>query len=140
LEFICHKIEDLPDIARQIYEIGRDYPVWLLKGEMGSGKTTLVTAIAGVIGTTDPVNSPSYAIVNEYKSTNGNRLYHFDFFRVKDVSEILDIGFEEYIDSGDFCLIEWPELIESFLPRHHFIIHIKMPDRKTRIFNLTKNE
>jgi len=78
--------------------------------------------------------------VNEYKSDTEDRLFHFDFFRVKDIYEILDIGFEEYVDSGDLCLIEWPELVEDFLPDKHLTIHISNPDRETRIFNVTKHE
>lgn len=107
---------------------------------MGSGKTTFVTALTQVLGTPDHVSSPSYSIVNEYKSTKEDRVYHFDFFRVKDIYEILDIGFEEYIDSGNLCLIEWPELVEDFLPEKHLIIYISNPDRETRIFNVTKHE
>ncbi len=107
---------------------------------MGSGKTTLVIALTRILGTSDHVSSPSYSIVNEYRSATGEKLFHFDFFRVKDIYEILDIGFEEYIDSGNFCLIEWPELIENFLPEKYLIIHINNPDKETRIFNVTKHE
>ena len=136
MKIICNRIEDLPETAKRIYDFGREYRIWLLKGEMGSGKTTLVKEITRIIGTTDRVNSPSYAIVNEYLANNGERLYHFDFFRAKDVQEILDIGFEEYVDSGERCLIEWPELVENLLPDKHLIIHITMPDRETRVFNV----
>jgi len=107
---------------------------------MGSGKTTFVTALARMLGTPDHVSSPSYSIVNEYESSDGKKLFHFDFFRVKDIYEILDIGFEEYIDSGNLCLIEWPELVENFLPEKHLIINIQNPDKETRIFNVTKHE
>lgn len=107
---------------------------------MGSGKTTFVSAVIQIVGTSDHVRSPSYSIVNEYRSIKGEKLYHFDFFRVKDIYEIFDIGFEEYLDSGNFCLIEWPELVENFLPEKHLIIHINNPDKETRIFNVTKNE
>lgn len=138
MKIICNRIEDLPVTAKRIYDFGREYRIWLLKGEMGSGKTTLVKEITRIIGTTDQVNSPSYAIVNEYLANNGEKLYHFDFFRAKDVQEILDIGFEEYVDSGDRCLIEWPELVENFLPDKHLIIQITIPDRETRVFNVIK--
>jgi tRNA threonylcarbamoyladenosine biosynthesis protein TsaE len=140
LEIICNKIEDLPETAKRIYDFGRQNTIWLLKGEMGSGKTTLVKEFARIIGTTDQVNSPSYAIVNEYQSISGNPFYHFDFFRAKDVQEILDIGFEEYLDSGNLCLIEWPELVVDLLPEKHLIIDITIPDREKRIFNVIKNE
>jgi tRNA threonylcarbamoyladenosine biosynthesis protein TsaE len=140
LKFICHKIEDLPGIARQIFDYGKKYTIWLLKGEMGSGKTTFITALTQIIGTSDHVSSPSYSIVNEYVSKKGEKLYHFDFFRVKEIDEIFDIGFEEYIDSGNLCLIEWPELVENFLPEKHLIVHINIPDKETRIFNVIKNE
>ncbi len=107
---------------------------------MGSGKTTFVTALTQIIGTSDHVSSPSYSIVNEYVSKKGEKLYHFDFFRVKEIDEIFDIGFEEYIDSGNLCLIEWPELVENFLPEKNLIVHINIPDKETRIFNVIKNE
>ena len=107
---------------------------------MGSGKTTFVIALTRILGTSDHVSSPSYSIVNEYKSADGEKLFHFDFFRVKNIYEIMDIGIEEYIDSGNLCLIEWPELIEHFLPEKHLIIHIYNPEKETRIFNVTKHE
>jgi tRNA threonylcarbamoyladenosine biosynthesis protein TsaE len=140
LKFICHKIEDLPIIAQEIFNYGKEFSIWLLKGEMGSGKTTFVIALTRILGTSDHVSSPSYSIVNEYISANGEKLFHFDFFRVKDIYEILDIGFEEYIDSGNLCLIEWPELIENFLPEKYLIIQINNPDKESRIFNVTKHE
>jgi tRNA threonylcarbamoyladenosine biosynthesis protein TsaE len=140
LEIICNSIEDLPDVAEKIIEYGRGYTVWLLKGAMGAGKTTFITALAEKIGISDYVSSPSYSIVNEYKTRRGEKIYHFDFFRVKDIYEIFDIGIDEYIDSGDLCLIEWPELFEDFLPEKHLIIQIKNPEREKRIFNVIKHE
>jgi len=140
LKIICHTIEDLPEITNQIYDYGKKFSIWLLKGEMGAGKTTFVLALAEIIGIHDHVSSPSYSIIHEYESLTGEKLYHFDFFRVNNVSEIFDIGFDEYIDSGNLCLIEWPELIENYLPDKYLIINIDNPDKEERIFNVIKYE
>jgi tRNA threonylcarbamoyladenosine biosynthesis protein TsaE len=140
LEIICHTIEDLPDVAKKILDYGRGYSVWLVKGSMGAGKTTFITALTEKIGTSDYVSSPSYSIVNEYKAMDGGNIYHFDFFRVKNINEVFDIGIEEYIDTGNLCLIEWPEIFEDYLPERHLEIQINNPERQTRIFNVTKNE
>ena len=121
-------------------EYARGYSVWILKGTMGAGKTTFITALIEWIGTSDYVSSPSFSIVNEYETLLGEKIYHFDFFRVKDINEIFDIGIEEYIDSGNLCLIEWPELFENYLPDKHLVIQINNPEEETRIFNVVKNE
>ncbi len=140
MKIVCEKIEDLPNIAKQIYDYGKEVSIWLLKGEMGAGKTTFVLALTKIIGIHNHVSSPSYSIIHEYKSLKGEKLYHFDFFRVNSISEILDIGFDEYVDSGSLCLIEWPELIENYLTDTYLIIDIKNPDKVMRIYNILKHE
>ena len=83
---------------------------------MGSGKTTFIKAISSVLGAVDIVQSPSFAIINEYKTAAGDSIFHFDFYRIRKIEEVFDIGYEEYIYSGAYCFIEWPELIEELLP------------------------
>jgi len=90
--------------------------VFALYGKMGAGKTTFIKVISSVLGAVDVVQSPSFAIINEYKTTAGDSIFHFDFFRIRKIEEVFDIGYEEYIYSGAYCFIEWPELVEALLP------------------------
>lgn len=96
---------------------------------MGAGKTTFTTAICRKLGVTDPVCSPTFTIVNEYLTADGETVYHFDFYRINKLSEAIDIGFEDYIYSGNLCLMEWPENIEELLPENTLKVHIDVnPD------------
>lgn len=140
LEIECLSINDLPVVAGQIYQFGKDLNIWILKGDIGSGKTTFIRTLTSQIEIRDSVSSPSYAIVNEYLTESNKTIYHFDFFRTRSVREIMDIGFEEYLDSGNLCLIEWPELIEDYLPERYLEINILNPDPKKRIFKIKKHE
>jgi tRNA threonylcarbamoyladenosine biosynthesis protein TsaE len=90
--------------------------VFAFYGKMGAGKTTFIKALCNALGVTDMVNSPTFSIVNEYIDGEGNSIYHFDFYRIKRLSEAYDIGFEDYVYSGNLCLMEWPELVEELLP------------------------
>ena len=83
---------------------------------MGAGKTTFIKAISSVLGAIDIVQSPSFTIINEYKTSTGDSIFHFDFYRIRKIGEVFDIGYEEYIYSGAYCFIEWPELMEELLP------------------------
>ncbi len=96
---------------------------------MGAGKTTFTTAICKALGVTDPVCSPTFTIVNEYLTAEGQTIYHFDFYRINKLSEAIDIGFEDYVYSGNLCLMEWPENIEELLPEETLKVHIDVnPD------------
>jgi len=90
--------------------------VVLLVGDMGVGKTTLIKAICKAIGVTDEVSSPTFALVNEYRSATAHSIYHFDLYRLENEEEALDFGVDEYLESGNLCLVEWPEKISKFLP------------------------
>ena len=87
-----------------------------LYGEMGAGKTTFTKALCKVLGVVDGVNSPTFNLINEYRTDKGEVVYHFDFYRINKLEEAFDIGFEEFIESGNLCIIEWPEKIEQILP------------------------
>ena len=89
---------------------------WAFYGRMGAGKTTFISAVCSVLGVGDEVASPTFTIVNEYRTSDGTPVFHFDFYRIEKLSEVLDIGYEEYLDSGGICLMEWPEKIEELLP------------------------
>ena len=112
------KIQDLEHIneaAQQFIENIGDHTVFAFYGKMGAGKTTFIKAICEALGVDDVITSPTFAIVNEYTAPSGP-VYHFDFYRIKKLEEVYDMGFEDYFYSGALCLIEWPELIEEVLP------------------------
>ena len=111
-EITIQNIEDLERAAREfLNQIGNNTLIAFF-APMGSGKTTFTTAICKVLGVTDPVGSPTFAIVNEYMRADGDYMYHFDFYRINKLSEALEIGFYDYMDSGSLCIMEWPENIE----------------------------
>jgi tRNA threonylcarbamoyladenosine biosynthesis protein TsaE len=104
--------------------------------EMGAGKTTLIKEICRLLGCTSHVTSPTFAIINEYLTTNNESIFHFDFYRLNKINEIIDIGFEEYIDGKNYCLIEWPELSEPLLPFETQKIKINIDENQKRTLTL----
>ena len=129
-------LEDLPDVARQIKTHAGDIKVWLLCGDLGAGKTTLLKEIASLFDIQDTVSSPTFGLVNEYWGTNEEVFYHFDFYRIETLEEVVDIGFDEYLDSGAYCFIEWPEKIEALLPEQFVLIRIKEQTPELRRFEI----
>jgi tRNA threonylcarbamoyladenosine biosynthesis protein TsaE len=127
---------ELNAAARKIVEFASGQKIWLFFGDMGSGKTTLVKEIAHVFGVEDIVQSPTFSIVNEYRNLQNDIFYHFDFFRISKESEALDIGVDEYFDSGEYCFIEWPQKIPGLIPNQHFKIEIEITSESTRKINL----
>ncbi|MBQ5838903.1 MAG: tRNA (adenosine(37)-N6)-threonylcarbamoyltransferase complex ATPase subunit type 1 TsaE [Bacteroidaceae bacterium] len=123
-EIIIHSLEDIKRAASEFVALIGNRRIFAFYGHMGAGKTTFIKAICEELGVTDAVTSPTFAIVNEYASTMGS-IYHFDFYRIKRSSEVLDLGFEDYAYSGNLCLMEWPELIEEFLPEETVEVHIE---------------
>src|SRR5689334_2608661 len=113
---ISYDLNSLPQIATSLIEEGKDLSIWLFFGDLGAGKTTLIKEICLQLGVNAPVlSSPTFSIINEYPSRTGT-IYHFDFYRMKTETEILDLGIEEYFDSGNFCFVEWPERLGSLAP------------------------
>lgn len=102
-------------------------------GPMGSGKTTFIKAICSTLGATDLVSSPTFTLVNEYRTTAGIPLYHIDFYRIRNKEEVLDFGIEEYFSSGAYCFLEWPELVEDMLPGETVKIKITVGEHEQRI-------
>lgn len=108
--------EQLHEVAEELLASLDGRTVVALRGEMGAGKTTLVRAVAEELGALDHVTSPTFALVNQYEGGAGERIFHFDFYRIEDEREAFDLGYEEYFYSGDLCFVEWPEKIEALMP------------------------
>lgn len=132
-----NSIEDLKPAAIALLAFAGDEKIFLFEGDMGAGKTTFIKVIAETLGVEDLVSSPTFSIVNEYLGHSG-RIYHFDFYRIKDVQEAYDIGYEEYFYSGDLCLVEWPEKIAAILPPHYIKIEIQVTGTDQRMISLSK--
>ena len=115
MEIRIKDIDHIREAAREFIEHIGDHRVFAFYGKMGSGKTTFIKAVCEELGVKDVITSPTFAIVNEYAAPQAS-LYHFDFYRIKKLEEVYDMGYEEYFYSGNYCFIEWPELIESLLP------------------------
>ncbi len=131
---IIFKEEDIRQVAKQFAESMGENTVFAFYGKMGAGKTTFIKAVCEQLGVQDTVTSPTFAIVNEYEAAQGRPIYHFDFYRIKKVSEAYDMGCEEYFYSGHLCFIEWPELIEEVLPEETVSVTIEaLPDGLRRL-------
>ncbi len=134
------KQEDLHLVAKAVLEKAGDCRVWLLYGEMGSGKTTFVKTLCTQFGVTDVASSPTFSIVNEYETDNHDKIYHFDFYRIKNEAEAYDIGTEEYFYSGHLCLVEWPEKIPSLIPPEYVEVTIKVEDLNQRTIAISVHD
>ncbi len=119
-------LEDLDEVSDTLLSLRDQADVIAFFGPMGAGKTTLIKNLCHRMGVTDEVNSPTFAIVNEYATVEGEPVYHFDFYRIKKIEEAYDIGFENYFYSGHLCLIEWPEMIESLLPERYLRVDLSL--------------
>lgn len=128
--------EGLPEVAEAVIESLGRRTVVVFRGEMGAGKTTLIREIAAQLGAADTVTSPTFAIVNQYEGANRRRIYHFDFYRIDDLREAYDFGYEEYFYSGDLCLVEWPEKIEPLLPDNVMTVRITADSETARTFEI----
>jgi tRNA threonylcarbamoyladenosine biosynthesis protein TsaE len=124
-------ISELPEAASAILKYSTDTKIFLFYGDMGAGKTTLIKSLCECLGTTEPVTSPTFSIVNEYIGA-GNKIYHFDFYRLKNQTEALDMGYEEYFYSNAHCFIEWPEKIPDLLPEQYISIKISVTGNDSR--------
>lgn len=136
--FRCKSVDELEEIAANTLKLFPDEKLFFLSGKMGVGKTTFIRAFCKKLGVVDVVNSPTFSIINEYKTGAGESIYHFDLYRIKKSSEILDIGYEDYLYSDNICLIEWPELAMDLLPSSYVLINIELDEGTgDRIFELS---
>src|SRR5687767_13502481 len=118
-------LAELEQIGGQLVQTAGNLSVFVFHGDMGSGKTTFIKAICKFLGVTETMSSPTFSIVNEYQTNEGETIFHFDFYRIKNETEAYDIGVEEYFDSGHYCFIEWPEKIPSLLPVRYAEVFIQ---------------
>jgi tRNA threonylcarbamoyladenosine biosynthesis protein TsaE len=128
MEILIENESKLKEAALSLLKFAEGEKIFLLQGEMGAGKTSLIKSICLQLGMLENVSSPTYSLVNEYVYPHG-KIFHFDFFRIKNESEAFDLGFEEYLTSGDYCFIEWPEMIPNLWPDS--FIEIKIIENET---------
>lgn len=134
MELKINSLEEISAVAEEFIRLAmQEDTVFAFNGQMGAGKTTFIKALCESLGVSEPVTSPTFAIVNEYRSDEtGELIYHFDFYRIKKLEEAYDMGCEDYFYSGAVCLIEWPELVEDLLPGNTVWVDIKVNDDETR--------
>ncbi|MBK7213101.1 MAG: tRNA (adenosine(37)-N6)-threonylcarbamoyltransferase complex ATPase subunit type 1 TsaE [Bacteroidales bacterium] len=131
----CTSVNELEKIAGKLLNTYPNGRIFAFYGQMGAGKTTFIKAICKQLEVRDTVNSPTFAIVNEYLRNDGSKIHHFDLYRLKSWEELLDIGYEDYFYSGNYCLLEWPEKIEQLLPEEAIKVSITVdPIEETRVF------
>jgi tRNA threonylcarbamoyladenosine biosynthesis protein TsaE len=134
MRLLCtaYKEEELEGAAQVLIGEFKNNRVFIFSGAMGSGKTTFIKYICKVLGVTAGISSPTFSLVNEYEGSNGSVVYHFDFYRIKDIQEAYDIGYEEYFYSGHYCFIEWPEKIPGLVPADAVEIKIEIKNNNSR--------
>lgn len=136
MEIKIESLEDIASAAQKFVDEMGEKRVFAFYGKMGAGKTTFIKAVCEALGVTDVVTSPTFAIVNEYADAAGRPVYHFDFYRIKNLREAYDMGCEEYFYSGNPCFIEWPELIDGLLPEDTVSVTIEVLEDETRTITI----
>jgi len=129
--------KQLPVAAKRILECTSGQKILAFYGSMGAGKTTIIKAVCKALGAECIVSSPTFTLVNEYKTKDGEVLYHIDFYRIRKIEEVFDFGIEEYFISGSYCFMEWPELIEEILPPETIRIRITIGNKEQRILEIS---
>jgi len=131
-------LSELKDTAKQLLNYFPEDRIFAFYGAMGAGKTTFIKALCRELGSQDNITSPTFALINEYSTDTGSLIYHFDFYRIKKLEEAYDLGYEDYIYSGNYCFIEWPEMIQSLLPQGIVEVKINESENGSRIFEAVK--
>ncbi|WP_375240866.1 tRNA (adenosine(37)-N6)-threonylcarbamoyltransferase complex ATPase subunit type 1 TsaE [Polaribacter sp.] len=130
-----YSLDNLPEIATELIKVAA-HKTLLFYGEMGAGKTTLIKQICKVLSVEDNISSPTFSLVNEYETSSGEKVFHFDFYRITDEEEALDMGIEDYLYNNTWCLIEWPQNVENLLPLDAVEIHLSILENGQRNIQL----
>lgn len=134
-----YNLDQINEVASGLLQAG--FPgVWCFYGEMGSGKTTLIKNLCHNLGVVSITGSPTFSIINEYQLPQGERIFHFDFYRLKNEVEAYDLGVEEYFSSGGYCFVEWPERVSTLIPQRHIDIKLEAMGGTTRRIEFKKHE
>jgi len=137
MKIVIKDKKHLADSARKLLKHFGENRIFAFYGSMGAGKTTIIKAICNVLGAIDIVSSPTFTLVNEYKTSKGETLYHIDFYRIKKQEEVFDFGLEEYLSGDSYCFMEWPELIEEILPPETVSIRISVDENEQRTLTIS---
>ena len=138
--FTIHSLEEYPTAAKWFTTFLQQGNIFAFYGKMGTGKTTFIKSLCEELGVEDTINSPTFAIVNEYEDREANTIFHFDFYRIKSLTEVYNMGYEEYFYSNAYCFIEWPELVEELLPEEHIRVDITEDVDGSRTIKVTIND
>ena len=140
MEFNISAPSELAAVVNDMVSYADGRKIWVFEGSMGAGKTTCIKAICKKFEVIDETSSPTFSLVNVYRTAQNDELYHFDFYRIEQQMEAVDIGCDEYFYSGNYCFIEWPERIPDLIPEHYLKISIKLDNENRRIISLTKDD
>lgn len=136
MNFVLKDISDIDTAAKMFVEKFGNKKIFAFYGEMGAGKTTFIKAVCKSMGVTETITSPTFSLVNEYETDNGMTIYHFDFYRIENIEEVYDFGYEDYFYSDKMCFIEWPELVETLLPEDVVEVKISVDDNEQRLISV----
>ena len=136
MEILIKDKRHLPAAAKELLKHSDEKKIFAFYGSMGAGKTTIIKAICKYLGAIDIVTSPTFTLVNEYKTSKGESLFHIDFYRIKKQEEVYDFGLEEYLTGDSYCFMEWPELVEELLPAETVRVRIKIECEEQRVLSL----
>ncbi len=140
-DIFSYTIEEIRPAALRLVAFAQSTKIWLFEGDIGAGKTTLIAEICRTLGVNEPVSSPTFAIVNEYETGEGQTLYHFDCYRLEDEQEAMDLGFEEYLYSGNRCFVEWPQQVAGLLPERGYLrVQLATSSPTSRTLTLVRYE
>ena len=137
MDLIIKDKRHLPAAAKQLLKYSENKKIFAFYGSMGAGKTTIIKAVCEYLGAIDIATSPTFTLVNEYRTASGESLFHIDFYRIKKQEEVYDFGIEEYLSGNSYCFMEWPELIEELLPPETVVVRISVDDRGQRILSIS---
>jgi len=139
-KFLISSIDKIDQVAAEFVRTYNKPAVFCFYGSMGAGKTTFIQALCRKLDVVDVVNSPSFAIVNEYDTITGDSVYHFDFYRLKEEDEAFDLGYEDYFFSDSYCFVEWPEKIASLLPQKRYDVKVTVLPDDTREIEVVEQQ